>query len=509
LDARTGNSIAAAEVSASNKDELLLAVPKMVAPIRKALGDITSESDQMFAMQTLTAGSLEAVHEYSLGIEASTKGKNDEALQSFSKAAQLDPNFGLALVGKASAARNLGHDDEAVTYVKEAVSHIDRMTERERYRTRAFFYMFTHNYQHCVEEFGTLVSRYPADVAAHNNLAICWSRLRNMSKATEEMRRVTEIMPKRIAFRFNLAFYQALSGEFQDAEREAKTALETDPSYPKGYLVLAFAQMGLGELQDAAETYHKLEKLSPVAASIAAAGLADIALYEGRFKDSAKILEEAAASDLKAKRLDRAADKFAALASTELLSGNKGPAQAAADSALANSKAVKFRFVAGVVFAQTGATARARELAASLASELQAEPQAYAKLIEGEIAMKSGNGREAIKGFTDANNLLDTWLGLFDLGRAYLGAGAFTEADSEFDRCTKRRGEALLIYMDDVPSYGYLPEVYYYQGRAREGLKSPGAAADSYRSYLRIRGKAGEDPALSEVRRRLTQWGMS
>ncbi len=62
---------------------------------------------------------------------------------------------------------------------------------------------------------------------------------------------------------------------------------------------------------------------------------------------------------------------------------------------------------------------------------------------------------------------------------------------------------------DYVPTYGYLPEVYYYQGRAREGLNSPGAAADSYRSYLRIRGKAGEDPLLSEVRRRLGQWGMS
>src|SRR6266850_4145004 len=34
LDARTGNSIATAEVSASNKDELLLDVPKLVAPIR-------------------------------------------------------------------------------------------------------------------------------------------------------------------------------------------------------------------------------------------------------------------------------------------------------------------------------------------------------------------------------------------------------------------------------------------------------------------------------------------
>jgi hypothetical protein len=49
-----------------------------------------------------------------------------------------------------------------------------------------------------------------------------------------------------------------------------------------------------------------------------------------------------------------------------------------------------------------------------------------------------------------------------------------------------------------------MPEVYYYQGLARAGLKSPGAA-DSYRTYLSIRGKAGEDPLLPEVRHRLRQ----
>jgi len=58
--------------------------------------------------------------------------------------------------------------------------------------------------------------------------------------------------------------------------------------------------------------------------------------------------------------------------------------------------------------------------------------------------------------------------------------------------------------MDDVPSYGYFPPVYYYQGRVREGLKSAGSA-ESYRNYLSIRGQAGEDPLVPEIRRRLGQ----
>jgi eukaryotic-like serine/threonine-protein kinase len=55
------------------------------------------------------------------------------------------------------------------------------------------------------------------------------------------------------------------------------------------------------------------------------------------------------------------------------------------------------------------------------------------------------------------------------MGRAYLDAGAFTEASSEFDVCLKRRGEATSVFLDDVPRYHVLPA---YQGRAREGLNT-------------------------------------
>ena len=60
--------------------------------------------------------------------------------------------------------------------------------------------------------------------------------------------------------------------------------------------------------------------------------------------------------------------------------------------------------------------------------------------------------------------------------------------------------------MNNVPTYGYYPPVHYYQGRAREGLNSPGSR-DSYRTYLSIREKAGEDLLLPEIRRRLAQQG--
>jgi len=58
--------------------------------------------------------------------------------------------------------------------------------------------------------------------------------------------------------------------------------------------------------------------------------------------------------------------------------------------------------------------------------------------------------------------------------------------------------------MDDMPTYSYVPLVYYYEGRVHEGLKSPDSA-DFYRSYLSVRGKSAEDPLVTEIRHRLGQ----
>jgi len=214
------------------------------------------------------------------------------------------------------------------------------------------------------------------------------------------------------------------------------------------------------------------------------------------------MLEQGAQADVTAKNPERAAAKFAALAYAHVTRGQKGEAIAAAAHALHHSNAVKIRFLSARTYVQAGDVSKARPLIDGLASELQSEPQAYAKNLEGDIALDSKDARQAIKHFNDANGLLDTWIGHFDLGRAYLELSQFIQADSEFDRCLKRRGEALALFIDEEPTYAYFPPVYYYQGRAREGMKTE-AFTDSYRAYLNIRASSKEDPFVPEVRRRV------
>jgi len=475
-----------------------------VAPIRKALGDTTPESVQLAASGPFTVASLEVVHLYSIAMQQQFAGKNDESLRSFSKAAELDPKFARAYSGMAATSSNLGRQADGEKYIKLAMENVDRMTERERYHARALYYSMMSDYPKCVEEYTTLVNQYPADRVGQANLSDCLVHLRDVPKAVEAARKAVEIVPNGAFQRLGFSFLSSFSGDFQGGEREAKAALQINPSLEVGYLNLAEAQMGQGHLSDAVESYHKLEKLGGIGASMATAALADLAAYEGHFGQAAHLLQQGASADLGAKRPENAADKFAALAHVQLLQGQSGAAVASADKALTYGPSMQVRFLAGRVFAESGEVAKAQKMAASLGSESQAEPQAYAKILEGKSALKQGDSRQAIKAFTDANKLLDTWIGRLELGRAYLEAGQFVEADSEFDRCIKRRGETSELFIDNVPSFSYFPVVYYYQGRVREGLKTA-AFAESYRTYLSIRGQAGEDPLLPEIRRRLGQ----
>jgi tetratricopeptide (TPR) repeat protein/predicted Ser/Thr protein kinase len=505
IDAVTGKTLANSEVNAKNKDEVLLSIPNVVVPIRKALGDTTPESIQLQAAGgAFTSGSLEAVHEYGIAMEQQFSGNMEEAFKTFSKAAELDPNFARAYAGMAATAGNLGRGQDAEKYIKLAMEHVDRMTERERYRIRGLYYARTENWEKCIEEYSALVKLYPSDNIGQRNLATCYVFSRNMPKGMEEARKAVQLAPKDVGSRMNFALDACYSGDFQTCDREGREVQKINPAYDEGFLVLAYAQLGQGQLSQAAEIYHNLAKTGDRGASLAASGLANLALYEGRYRDAAQILEKAALADVAAKEPDRAADNFAMLAYADLSLGGKQAATAAAEKALANSQSAKIKFLAARIYVEAGETAKAQKLADALGSELQAEPRAYAKLIEGEVALKGHDPQKALQSLTEAQKLVDIWIVHLDLGMVYLEAGAFAEADSEFDQCIKRRGEVLELFMDDMPTYTYLPPVYYYQGRDREGLKSPGFA-DSYRAYLSIRGKSSEDPFVPEIRRRLGQ----
>jgi tetratricopeptide (TPR) repeat protein/predicted Ser/Thr protein kinase len=505
LDAVSGKEIAKAEITVANKQEILPDLPKLASPIRKALGDPTSASDQFNEVSGgFTAASLEAVHQDALGVDEQFAGNFQAAFDSFQKASQLDPKFARPYTGMAAMAQNLGRPGDAVKYMKLAMQNEASMTERERYRNLGLYDLTTGDWQNCVDEYKQLVARYPADRVGQNNLASCYVQLRKAPEALAAAKQAVAIVPKGVGQQLNLAFISAFAGDFSASETVARTALEISPSAAQGYLVLAEAQLGEGEMDKAADSYHQLERFGAPGVSTANAGLADLAAYQGKYSEAAAILTQGATADVANKSTDNAARKYAALGNVEILQGHNATALSDFDKALKNSQSTSIKFLAAMGYVDAGDEAKAQKLATNLSSDLTSEPQAYGEIVDGLIALKRKDSNDAVKQMTAANSLLDTWIGRFELGRAYLEAGAFTQAYSQFDECATRRGEAIELFMDNVPTYAYFPPVYYYQGRVREGMKSDGFA-DFYKTYLNIRGQSTEDPLVSDIRHRIGQ----
>jgi tetratricopeptide (TPR) repeat protein/predicted Ser/Thr protein kinase len=501
IDGITGKDIVRRAAKA-DKQDVLASIGRLSADVRSALGDTTPESVKLAAQETFTAETLEAAHSYAAAQDLQQKGKWDEAIKEYQHATYLDPEFGRAFAGLAAMEANLGHRQEAERNYKLALAHIDRMTDREKYRTRGAYYLWIRDPQRAIEEFTSLSQQFPADAVADSNLAFAYFLNRNMAKAKEIGRHTADRNPTSVAQRSNSALYALYAGDFADAAQGAQEALKLNPNYEEPMRTLALAQLGEGQSQVSAETYKRLAAISARGASMAAAGLADQALYEGRNVDAVRILERAIASDLSANDKTSAAGKQAMLAEAELSLGQKDAALASVEKAIATDQGDGIEFIAATVFIEGGNTARAKTIAAGLSKRLQPEPRIYAKLIEGELRRHQGDAKGALQSFQDAQVLSDTWLARFRLGRTYLEVGEFAHASRELDACIQRRGEATSIFLDDEPSYHAFPPVFYYLGRAQEGLHSD-AAADSFKAFLEIKASGLEDPLVADAKRRL------
>ena len=501
LDAVTGKDLVKESESVAKQD-VLVAMGKLAAGVRKALGDKTPQSAQLAAAETYTTHSLEAAHAYAIGQNMMLAGKWQDAIVSYQQAIELDPNLGRAYSGLAVIYANTGKRQEAEKYYSLALAHIDRMTDREKYRTRSGYFLLTRNQVKAIEELNALVSQFPADSSGHANLALAYFYTRNMKKAQEEQKLALAITPHSQLQHVNFAMYALYAGDFDTAAKESKALLTENPTFDQALRTAALASLGLGHNDEARQDYEKVKGLGTYGASIAATGLSDLALYEGRSTDAKGILEQAISADLAAKDAESAADLTAGLAQTELTLGKIQEATASAGKAASASSEAGVLYRAAQVYLAAGQDAKAQQTVEPLGKRLENEPQIYPKLIAAEALIKKGKPRESVQILEEAQKLGDTWLGHFDLGRAYLDAGAYTEASSEFDVCLKRRGEVTSVFLDDVPSYHLLPPVYYYQGRAQEGLKSPGAA-DSYKTFLAIKEKGAGDPLVADATRRL------
>ncbi|MGH9144838.1 MAG: protein kinase domain-containing protein, partial [Vicinamibacterales bacterium] len=502
IDPATGAVIKDAAAEAKTKSGVLSAVSTVASRLRSALGDKTANASSPPA-ETFTAGSLEAFREYTTAQELAVAHRDDEAVTHYRRAIELDPKFGRAYAGLAVSANRLGASDAATKAFDTALSLMDRMTDREKYRTLGGYYLqVTQNYDKAVENYSALVAAYPYDSAGLSNLALAHFYLHDFAKALNEAERAVAMSPNNMLQRNNLALYGMYASGFGNAASAAEKIIAEQGSTESTYLPLAMAAVFKGDVAGASDAYDEMAKRSARGASLASLGKADLALYGGLLDVADSELTRGLQLDAASKGSGFAALKHVARAEQRLAAGQKTAAVDAAHAALSITRELNVAVSAARVLILSGRAAEARTIATALEGQLQKQNRAYGKILLAEIALEEKAVPQAIDLLNESQALSDLWLARFDLGLAYLQRDAFAEALSEFEACQKRRGETTALFFDERPTVRYAAGLPYWMGRAEEGLKMA-SAKSRYQAFLAIRKDAPADPLVQDARRRV------
>ena len=491
IDPVPGTLLAEITESAADKSGVLEAVGAVSAKVRTALGDATPEQTMAAQQETFTTSSLLSAREYADAQALANANRDEEAIAAYQRALADDARLGRAYAGWAASAFKLGRTGEAEELYQKAFALVDRMTEREKFRTFGTYYLnITRNYEKAVEQYEQLVAKYPADGAAHNNLALAHFNLLQFARALEEGKRVLDTYPRSPLYRYNYALYAMYAGDFSTAANEARTALETNANLPKAHLAIAMSALAADGIDEARAAYDKARGAGTRGVSLASIGLADLAIYQGRFDEAIPLLQKGIAEDEAAKNAAGVASKTIALAEAQYGRGDVRAAAATLQRAMQLSSDASVLVPAARLLIASGRAGDGEKIAEQLASSLAPRPRAHARVIKAAALIERGRAQEALDELKEAQRLADLWIVRYLKGVAYVGAQAYAEALSEFELCEKRRGEATAVFLDDVPTYRYMVPLSYWLGRTHYGLGARDAATRHFNRYLSLRSPA-------------------
>lgn len=477
VEPSAGEVLAEAQVKAKNAAEVLAAINSLAASIRENLGDESLSLEQLRSAESVTANSLEALKHYTMAQDLARAGQDEEAIAYYERAVQLDTDMARAYSGWGLSAFKIGRRSESDEQWKKALALLDRMTERERYRTLGLYYtVVSLNYDSAIENYQQLVEKFPADGAGNNNLAILYTFTAQYEKALETSKQLLTIYPGRLLYHTNHAQYAIYAGDIVLAASEAQKVIVEDPSIFKAYMSLAVVSLYDNDIAAAVTTYGRMAESGVRGASLANVGLADIALFQGRYTDAITRLRDGIAVDRLENNENGVATKTIALAQAHIGLGDTSTGLRTIVEMLSGRGDGQLVPTAEI-YAAHGKYEESFKIAEQYRRQLRPTARAYANLIDGMNAYHQGEAIIAIDSLKKALESADLWIVRYYLGQAYLAAGYPAEASSEFASLIERRGEAAGMFFDDVPTWRYTATLKEWQSKANQALTDSLAAS--------------------------------
>ncbi|HXI23932.1 MAG TPA: protein kinase [Pyrinomonadaceae bacterium] len=258
LNSQTGDTIAGEQFEVDGKEQVLKSLGPAASRLREKLGESLNTIKKFDApIEQVTTSSLEALRQYSQGVEQHSKADYSHAILFYRKAIEIDPYFAIAHARLALCYNNNRQFELAREEYKRAYELRDRVSERESFVIAANYYGgVTGEWDAQINELETWKGMYPRDGEPLNLLCNRYTLVGPFERAVTEGRAALDLNPRDARPYVNLAVAFIGLNRFDEANRilrEAKDKKLETLNMHQRLFQLAFLQGDTPAMQEQLE----------------------------------------------------------------------------------------------------------------------------------------------------------------------------------------------------------------------------------------------------------------
>jgi Flp pilus assembly protein TadD len=491
INCQTGATLAQQQVTANGKEQVLAALGRAAADMRRKLGESLASIQKFNApLADVTTPSLEALQAYTLGWKANTNADSATAVPLLQRAVSLDPNFAMAYAVLGNNYVNLGEYTLAAENIKKAYDLRDRVSEWERFYISSHYQMAVTGDLQSAKQICRLWSQtYPRDPTPVANLGFIDGLLGQVEPGVASARQALDLASNNALNYGNLAEGYVAAGRLDEAQvildQAHSRQLDSPLLHAMAYQI-AFLQGDQTGM--ARETNWAMGK--PGVEDFFLYFLSDTAAYAGELAKADELTGRAIASAQHAGNKEGAA-AYAAEAALRLAifgDASRARSQAAAASQLSNGRDIQA--VSALTLALGGDAAGAAKLADDLNKQFPQNTivqSVYLPEIRAGIALDQKDTAKAVAALepaapyelgspTQAVNL--ALYPAYLRGQAYLAARQGAAATAEFQKILDHPG---IVAFGPIGSLAHLG-----LGRARALSGDTAGARKAYQDFFAL-----------------------
>lgn len=435
INPQNGTSTQTEKAEAKSSNEIIAALNQISQEIRHDLGESLDEIEETAPLQKVTTSDFEALKAYSLGIEELSIDSDDRAIDLFTQALAIDPDFAMAHAKLATGYLRKREYSKALEHLQVAHEKSGRLTSVEKFYVDGWYARLTGTAPQVIQVWTLMTQLYPELYDGYHNKGMAlWEYFYDFEEAEEQFEKATPVAGQVSRAR---GFY--ILGHIQLALGKLEAARESFGQTPEPWRLYGLAQAALVE-GDLAEAQLKIEELTPFQASDTRPLELQLHILAGNFDAaSLSMIQDDASPDAPQGNLqEELARRLSAATILEILSNSEAAEfrraltitpedleklVVAPGTQPIDTAPVPKLSLLGKIAARNQLLDQANALL-SLVSELTENKQipvwnSYRQMLEGEILLANGDEQQALKKFGQALQSAETLQIHESLGRTY------------------------------------------------------------------------------------------